>query len=94
MREWLYLALAFTLIPLLWPTFQAKEQTPEQRLIQTVKAHPEARDRVLQIVAQPHFTEDELFAALPNHRLDGPCWNMDPKLHWLFALIGAGCSSR
>lgn len=89
LREWLYLALALTLIPLLWSTFQAKEQTPEQRLIQTVKAHPEARDRVLQIVTQPHFTEDELFAALPNHRLDGALLEYGSKAHWLFALIGA-----
>lgn len=87
-REWLYLALVLTLVPLLFSTFQSHQETLNQRWVRTVRAHPEARDRILQIVSQPH-TEAELFAALPNHRLDGALLEYGSKTHWLFALIGA-----
>jgi RsiW-degrading membrane proteinase PrsW (M82 family) len=90
MRDWLYLALALTLVPLLWSTFHMKQETSmEDRLRQTIRAHPESRDRIVQIFRQDHVTADELFAALPNHRLEGAFLEYGSKRHWLFALIGA-----
>lgn len=89
-REWLYLALALTLIPLLWSTFHSHRETLEQRLRQTIAVHPEARDRVVQAMQREDLTEAELFAALPGHRFEGALLEYGSKMHWLYALVAAG----
>lgn len=90
-RDWLYLAFALTLVPLLWSTFHLPQhESIEDRLRQTIVAHPESRDRIVQLVQQDNVTRDELFSALPNHRFEGALLGYGSKVHWLFALIGAG----
>jgi RsiW-degrading membrane proteinase PrsW (M82 family) len=89
-REWLYLALALTLIPLLWSTFHSEKLTLEERVMQTIKAHPESEDRVVEVMERKDATFPELFAALPGHRLEGALLAYGSKVHWLYALIAAG----
>lgn len=90
MREWLYLVLALTLVPLLWSTFDHKHETNTQRLIHTLQAHPEARDRVIRIMNDRQSTAAEFFGALPGHRLEGALLPYGSEVHWVFALAGAG----
>jgi RsiW-degrading membrane proteinase PrsW (M82 family) len=89
-REWLYLALAFTLVPLLVSTFQARHETVRERLQQTIHAHPEVRQRIRAMVASEKVSERALFAALPDHRFEGALLPYGSQLHWLYALIAAG----
>jgi RsiW-degrading membrane proteinase PrsW (M82 family) len=89
-REWLYLALALTLIPLLWSTFHTEKLTIEDRLRQTIKVHPEARDRIVQVMGEENPSDADLFAALPGHRFEGALLEYGSKVHWMYALIAAG----
>ena len=89
-RDCMYLLLALTLVPLLWSTFHAERETLDQRLTRTIKAHPEAKDRVIQTIEDQNLTEAELFSALPGHRFEGALLEYGSKMHWLFALLAAG----
>ncbi|HEY2584411.1 MAG TPA: PrsW family glutamic-type intramembrane protease [Tepidisphaeraceae bacterium] len=88
-REWLYLVLAITLIPLLVSTFHDQHETLRDRLKQTLSTHPEVRERLRARLDSGHLTERALFSALPDHRFDGAWLSYGSEVQWLYALIAA-----
>jgi RsiW-degrading membrane proteinase PrsW (M82 family) len=90
LREWLYLVLAITLLPLIWATFfSGNDEKFGDRLRDQVRAHPEQKDRILQVIDEGKITRNAILDALPGHRFDGALLARDSKTHWLFALLAA-----
>ncbi len=88
-RPYRYLLLLFTLLPLVWTTFRPEPRlTVEQRLQQTVDAHPDSADKINDLPESA--TEDQLFDALPGHRFEGALLSHDTYVHWGFAALSAG----
>src|SRR5205809_38388 len=80
LRQYLYWALILALIPLVWSTFHREEHAVRTRIVQTIKAHPEA-------AAKLESGEDEFFGALPTHRLEGALLAHNSSAHWFFAFL-------
>jgi RsiW-degrading membrane proteinase PrsW (M82 family) len=83
-RYWLLLVL----IPLIWTTVRDRSKpqlTVQERLKQTIIHHPEALGR---LAALPEdASESQVFAALPNDRLDGALLAKETEGHWVLAAI-------
>ena len=89
LRKWLYLALILTIIPLAWSTFHNSQESIEDRLRDTIKAHPESREGIVRLLDQPDVSEAELFDALPDHRFEGAFLPKDSHAQWIFAILAA-----
>jgi RsiW-degrading membrane proteinase PrsW (M82 family) len=94
-RGYLYWVLILVLIPLVVATFHKSgdEGTKlEDRLIQTIKRHPEARAAVKNLSDDADLDDvlKVVLAAVPGHKLDGAVLPRDTIAHWILAgLSGA-----
>jgi RsiW-degrading membrane proteinase PrsW (M82 family) len=91
-RSYRYWLLVVVLIPLIWTTVRDRSKpqpTVEERLTQTIIHHPEAAPKLAAL--SEDASESEVFAALPNDRLDGALLAKETKGHWgLAAISGIG----
>jgi RsiW-degrading membrane proteinase PrsW (M82 family) len=81
--RFLYLLLPLTLVPLGFQTF-AEQSDVEERVQRTLISHPELADKLKSVES-----EDDLFAALPDHRIEGAHLARDTWVHWIYALVAA-----
>jgi RsiW-degrading membrane proteinase PrsW (M82 family) len=88
-RRFAYLVLLAAMIPLVFSTLANKKFDIDEALAATVKKHPEIEKKLTQILESEEASEEELFAILPDHRLEGAFLARDSYVHWLYAL----CSS-
>ena len=88
-RPYRYLFLLLALLPLAWSTVRAApHESLTDHIVQTVRAHPEVRERLAALPDDPD--KAEVLAALPNDRCDGALLPHDTYLHWgLAAASGA-----
>ena len=95
-RNYVYLLLLFTLIPLVVSTFQPRISIHDQ-LQKTVDAHPEMPDLGARIndmgekIARGEAELTDLFNLLPGHKLAGALLPHESKAHWAMAFAAAGC---
>ena len=80
-REWLYVSLVLALVPLLFATFNSR-QNARERVRTLIQSHPE-------ILAESDLTLHGLLKVLPGHRLEGAYLAVDSEAQWLFALLAA-----
>jgi RsiW-degrading membrane proteinase PrsW (M82 family) len=88
-RRFAYLVLLAALIPLCISTLVKSEFDFERALTRTVQKHPEIKAKIAQIMSSEDATEQDLFNALPDHRLDGAFLARDTYVHWLYALFSS-----
>jgi RsiW-degrading membrane proteinase PrsW (M82 family) len=55
-----------------------------------LKAHPESRDSVVQVLEDGDVSERKLFDALPGHRFEGALLSHESHAQWMYALLAAG----
>ena len=94
-REALYWVFILTLIPLAFSLLGGRDDDFIKRLEHTVNnSPPEVRQRVENVIShlkEGKGTEEELFQALPEHKLDSSALlARDSMLHWVFAALAAG----
>jgi len=91
MRDYAYFALLLALIPLVFTLLVGAKESNEDRLERTLEKAPEGvRLRILQILgSDKDQSEDELFRALPDGRLDGAHLPHKTYLHYVYALLAA-----
>jgi RsiW-degrading membrane proteinase PrsW (M82 family) len=95
--RFLYAAFALAFLPLVFLTRQ-EEPDIEKRFAHTIAAHPETIERIKSIDAKAEqgkkldekSLEDEIFAALPDEKLDDAFLPRHSWWHWGFALLAAG----
>jgi RsiW-degrading membrane proteinase PrsW (M82 family)/DNA-directed RNA polymerase subunit RPC12/RpoP len=89
-----YCLLLLAILPLVLFTFMSHTDFKE-RLLQTVKAHPEMPDLPDKVVSaldraeNGEGTEQDFFDVLPDHRLDDALLSRDSEMHWPLALGAA-----
>jgi RsiW-degrading membrane proteinase PrsW (M82 family) len=82
-----YWVFLFALTPLVLILFDTNKETPLQRIERTLKAHPELKHRVHEILESEDGTLEELFSVLPDHRIDDRAMlPRESQQHWMFAL--------
>jgi hypothetical protein len=86
-RRYLYWALLLALVPLGLSILQKSTDNTMDRFVNTVEAHPEISDAVER--AMESEDDDALFAALPDHRIQGAHLAHDSSTHWLYAALSA-----
>jgi RsiW-degrading membrane proteinase PrsW (M82 family) len=84
-RRFLPLVFVLTLIPLVMSIF-TKNDDFKDRLQKTFESNPDVLSRLKKNEIQ---SEDEIFAALPEGRIQGALLRKDSYAHWLFAGIAA-----
>jgi RsiW-degrading membrane proteinase PrsW (M82 family) len=88
LREYLYIALCFGLIPLGIYTFQTRP-TLEDEVVATVRDYPDQKEAIAHKLDHVK-SEDEFFDAFPENKLHDALLPRRTHLHWLFALCSAG----
>ncbi len=88
LREYLYSALFFGLIPLGIYTFQTRPSL-EDEVVATVRDYPDQKESIAQKLHKVK-SEDDFFDAFPENRLHDALLPRRTHLHWLFALGSAG----
>jgi RsiW-degrading membrane proteinase PrsW (M82 family) len=84
-REYLYWLLPLALLPLAFALGQPDDDTVA-RFKKTIDDAPaEVRHRIERLEESPDATLEDLFAALPGHRIRGAFLPRDTAQHWLFA---------
>jgi RsiW-degrading membrane proteinase PrsW (M82 family) len=83
----LYWVLLLALLPLALSLFQDRAALDvRKRLEATLKAHPELKPKLVQLLQSEKATVEDLFRILPGHRLDNLAWlPRDSDRHFLFA---------
>ncbi len=94
-QDFTYLFMVLALIPLFFALFTGDNDSPLERLEQTI-AHspPDVQARIEKIAADMVNDKAEfetLIDALPNGRLEGAHLPRTSKLHWLYGLLAVGC---
>jgi len=79
----LYLVLVAALLPLVFQIMRGESNTQE-RFVRTLTSHPEIADRLESLES-----EDELFALLPEGRIEGAHLARETWNHWGYALFAA-----
>ena len=92
-RRFAYLLLLAALFPLVWSTLSKDQFDFEDALSRTVEKHPETGPKINQLMESEEATMDDLFNALPDHRLDGSHLSHDTYVHWLYALLSSAAFS-
>ncbi|MDQ3439605.1 MAG: PrsW family glutamic-type intramembrane protease, partial [Planctomycetota bacterium] len=92
-RRFAYLLLLAALFPLIWSTLREDNFDFEDALSRTVEKHPETGPKIGQLMESEDATMDDLFNALPDHRLDGSHLSHDTYVHWLYALLSSAAFS-
>jgi RsiW-degrading membrane proteinase PrsW (M82 family) len=89
--EYSYLLLVFALIPLMFSLLGKESKTVTDRLEATLEhATPEQANRIEAALAKGDgLTKEELFAVLPEGKLEGAHLSHDSVLHWVYAVIAA-----
>src|SRR5262249_50949321 len=78
------------LVPLIPGLLRDNDPRILERLKETVRAHPEVRQSVEQILENPNATLDELLTILPGKRLDAKALlPRDSRDHWWYATMSA-----
>ncbi len=86
-RPYRYLLLLVTLLPLVWATFiSEKPESVAARLEQTIEAHPEIQSKLDDDESHP-LQKEELFAAIPEHKIIGALLPYDTRAHWGCAVL-------
>jgi RsiW-degrading membrane proteinase PrsW (M82 family) len=89
-RDYLYWVLLFALAPLIPGLLRDSDPRILERLKETVRAHPEVRQSVEQILENPNATLDELLKILPGKRLDADALlPRTSREHWWYATMSA-----
>ena len=90
-REYLYLLILLALIPLGISLFRSGsgESDAAQRLKSMIQKHPEIAAKVRELKESEEASEEDLFAVLPGHRIEGSLLARDTWWHWAFALLSA-----
>lgn len=84
--ELYYWVFLLALAPLGIALIERGDTNLKQRLERTLKANPQLKDRVQEILEDEDGTLDELIRALPGHRIDDKAFlPRDSQEHWLFA---------
>jgi RsiW-degrading membrane proteinase PrsW (M82 family) len=86
-RGYLYFLLLLLLIPLAWSTLHRDHNEFRDHLTLTFKNHPELRLKLAEVMSSETATKDQLFEALPSHKLDGALLSYDTWGHWALAGI-------
>ena len=89
LRRFAYLALLLALAPLVWSTVVRDDFDPEAALEQTIEHHPEIAPKIAQIMKSEQATEEDLFNALPDHKVEGAWLSRDTWQHWFYALLSS-----
>ena len=82
--RWIYLLFALALIPLA-ASLLGDDDIIEQRLVKTLESQPDLADRV----ENDEIDIEQLFSALPDHRIAGAHLPRDTWLHWLYGLLAS-----
>jgi RsiW-degrading membrane proteinase PrsW (M82 family) len=88
-RRFAYLLLLAALLPLVWSTLHKDDWDFEDVLSRTVENHPDAQKKIGELMESETATMDDLFNALPDHRLAGSHLSHDTYMHWLYALLSS-----
>jgi len=89
MRDYAYFVLLLALIPLVFTLLTGDKVSNLERLLRSVEKLPEgAKARIAQII-ESDKSEDELFQALPDGRLDGAHLPYKTYVHYLYAFLAA-----
>ncbi len=85
----LYWVLLLALLPLVLTLFEDRDTLDvRKRLERTVAARPELKPRLEELMKSETATVEDLFRALPGHRIDQLAWlPRESASHWLFAGI-------
>src|SRR5438067_1590167 len=85
----LYWVLLLALLPLALAVFQDRATLDvRKRLEATLKAHPELKPRLVELMQSEAATVEDLFRLLPGHRIDRIAWlPRESDRHWLFAAV-------
>jgi RsiW-degrading membrane proteinase PrsW (M82 family) len=86
-RDFTYLVLLLAMLPLVFSSFQPSRVSLRDQLRQTLRAHPEARERIQALSEEA--TIDDVIDAFPDQKLDGAFLPHHTYAHWLFAAISA-----
>lgn len=81
-RDRLYFVLLLALIPLVISTF-TKDDLKER--IERTKEH----NPMVEAHWNDYYSDDDLFNALPDHRIEGASFARETQVHWLFGAISA-----
>src|SRR5688572_27988928 len=92
-RRFAYLMLLAALFPFEWSTLSRNEFDFEDALSRTVEKNPETGPKINQLMESEEATMDDLFNALPDHRLDGSHLSHDTYVHRLYALLSSAAFS-
>lgn len=90
--EYAYLVLVFTLLPLVVSLLGAEDRVDiKERIERTIRrASPEQARRAREILAKESGSVDELFAVLPEGKIEGAHLPRDTMAHWVYAGIATG----
>ena len=89
-REWFYLLIGLALFPLLVSTMYSGHESIDDRIVDSIKSHPEVAQTLKDLDDAGKLTKTRLLMAFPGHRLEGAFLSGDSEGHWLFALLAAG----
>src|SRR6185437_4069168 len=91
MRHWLYFIFLLALMPLVIHSFSKQDADQfDRRLEDTLAHHPESTPDVQKALENVNGGEgalEDLFTALPGHRLEGAMFARDSLAHWLLAML-------
>ena len=92
-RSYLYWLLLIALVPQLMYALAPRNENGEDdsvaaRLMRTLKAHPDARERIRDLPDEANL--EDIFDVLPGGRLDGAFLPRHTFVHWAFAAASAG----
>ena len=82
--RWVYLLFALALIPLV-ASLLGDDDAIEQRLAKTLESQPDLAARV----ENDEIDIEQLFSALPDHRITGAHLPRDTWLHWLYGVLAS-----
>ncbi|HXX93448.1 MAG TPA: PrsW family glutamic-type intramembrane protease [Planctomycetota bacterium] len=81
-------ALAAALLPLIFSSF-SKEDEPMKRLEKMIQEDPGLAQKIKHLKDHGDSSEDDLFAVLPDHRIEGAHLPRSTMIHWVYALVSA-----
>jgi len=80
--------LLVAFIPLIFSTIRQRDAHDfEERITQSVKAHPEVRQKIESL--SDDATLEDFIKAFPGHKLDGALFARDTWAHWFLAALSA-----
>jgi RsiW-degrading membrane proteinase PrsW (M82 family) len=89
-RDYLYWILLLALAPLVLAIFRPQGPGTGERLESTLRAHPNLRRPVEEVLASKRPNLDALLEVLPGQRLDAEAFlPRNTQAHWLFAALSA-----